>query len=498
MVGFLPHTPQEQAEMLKTIGVSKLDDLFSAIPASLQAQCSFSTIRPEALDEFSLQRQFQGFVQQNQAQHMDSFLGGGAYRRFIPPAVGAIAGRSEFYTAYTPYQPEVSQGTLQMIYEFQTMISELTGMPVTNASVYDGANAFCEAALMALRITKRPHLLVANSVNPQFLKVLTTYTQALDSTQVIRVDATVPLAPQCQAHGVEPSQVAAVMIQQPNYFGFIASVREAVQFRQDHGGLFIIATDPFALGVLQSPGEQGADIVCGDIQQFGNSVNYGGPYGGFVSARVDFVRQLPGRLVGRSLDKNGQEAYTLTMQTREQHIRRDKATSNICTNQSLNILKATAYLSLVGPQGLKQLATVSAQRAHQLAQSLCQVSGVSLLNPDSFLYEFTLVLPVPAQDLVETMMAQSALIPGLALSKYFPDQPYWLQVAVTELNEPESLNRYLAGFDQAIKHLQSGGAVPDMTSSGLLPSSVAGVGLPKGSVFSATQAPSTEGVLNHA
>ncbi|MCA9841478.1 MAG: aminomethyl-transferring glycine dehydrogenase subunit GcvPA [Cyanobacteria bacterium HKST-UBA03] len=503
MTGFLPHTPDEVEAMLDAIGVDSIDALFSAIPPQLQGLCQFDVMPASGLDELGLQQFFKQFTEANLAHHYDCFVGGGAYNRFVPPAVNHIASRSEFYTAYTPYQPEVSQGTLQMIYEFQTMVSELVGLDVTNASVYDGASAFSESAVMAVRIAKKRHtLLVSKTVNPHYRVVLDTYTGVLDHINVVPVDLTADLEAQCCAVGVPPNQVAAVLVQLPNYLGFLEDQAMVTAFCKAHGALKVAAVDPVALGVMAAPGKSeanpdGADIVCGELQQFGNYVNFGGPYGGFVSTSMAHVRQLPGRLVGCSKDRTGKRAYTLTMQTREQHIRRAKATSNICTNQSLNILKASAYLSLVGPSGLKHLALLSAQRAHRLADQLCRMTGVSLLSAAPYLNEFTLTLPVAAQAVVESMVANHGLVPGIPLSRYesyFPNQPHALVVAVTEMNTPESLDRYVYALHHALTQL---GAQPGPEPRMPAP---AASGLPK-SVMSRSvpsqHVPNHKGVVQH-
>jgi len=375
MTNFIPHTSQEREEMLRVVGADSVAGLFQMIPESLHKPIQTKHLPKKGYTELELQQHLTQVSYHNSGAFMESFQGGGAYHRFIPPAVNTIAGRSEFYTAYTPYQPEVSQGTLQMIYEFQTMMSELTGMDVTNASVYDGASALAEAALMALRATRRHVVACAKTVNPQYAAVLKTYIEALPGMSLVFFDPAHSLEKQMGDH---PKSIAAVLIQQPDYFGCLHGSKDVQAFCDKTGAMLVVSVDPTTLGVLEPPSAYGAQIVCGDIQPFGNPVNYGGPYGGFVSTTEKLLRQLPGRVVGRTIDKDSKTAYTLTLQTREQHIRREKATSNICTNQSLNVLKATVYLSLIGPQGLRHVAEVSAERAHQLADALCQQSGVSM------------------------------------------------------------------------------------------------------------------------
>ena len=456
--GFIPHTASEIDGMLSTIGVAHVDDLFEAIPDSLRASCVFSQLPEKGRNELDLQRLLNQFAQQNKAAAMDSFQGGGAYWRFIPPAVNALALRSEFYTAYTPYQPEVSQGTLQTIYEFQSMMAELTGLDVTNASVYDGATAVSESVMMAIRGGKRTVVGLSSTLNPQYIRVLETYVNALaDEALPIRLFTFNPaeaIQPQLDAASIDPKTLAALVIQQPDYFGSVHDITTITSVAKSMGALTIVSVDPVTLALLEPPGKLGADIVCGDIQPFGNSLNYGGPYGGFIATTQKWTRQLPGRLVGRSVDKEGKTAYTLTLQTREQHIRREKATSNICTNQSLNVLKACIYLALMGPQGLKQVAMLSAQRAHFLANALIQVNGVSLKSSAPFLYEFALNLPIPAQVLIDEMGERHGIIPGIRLSKYWPEDTHGLLVTVTEMNSQETLIRYIDGFTAIIQSKQ--------------------------------------------
>ncbi len=443
MFNFLPHTDADRQAMLGTLGVDSQDALFADIPAALRDNFTYSVLPSQGLSELELQQELQTLASANTATRYASFLGGGAYHRFIPMAVNSMAGRSEFYTAYTPYQPEISQGTLQVIYEFQSMICELTGMDVTNASVYDGASAVTEAAFMAIRATKRKRVLVAHSVHPEYRQVLTTYAEGLGEVILETFD---PAHAQNVLASVDPKQVACIVLQQPNYLGFLEDTTPYSQFCQEHGALLIISADPISLGVLEAPGAYGADIVTGDIQPLGNNLAFGGPYGGYIATKSKYTRQLPGRLVGRTVDKNGTPCYTLTLQTREQHIRREKATSNICTNQALNVLKSTVYLALVGPVGIRHLAALSAQRAHYLAEQLTRVEGVSLLFPDQpFLSEFAIQLPKPV-DVVLKGLEKADILGGIPLGTFYPEYPNALLVSVTEMNTPEDLERYARFF----------------------------------------------------
>lgn len=431
---FLPHTDQDRQEMLKTIGVRTQDDLFADIPAALRQNVTHRVLPENGLSEQELYLQLKDWASKNQAQDMVCFLGGGAYHRFIPPAVNTIAMRSEFYTAYTPYQPEIAQGTLQYTYEFQSMICELTGMDVANASVYDGGSAVTEAALMAIRATKRNMILIADSVNPEYRSVLKTYLSGLEDLVIAEFSPA--------TFNADPKTTACVIIQQPNYFGHLEATDPIRKFCEESGALFVVSAEPFSLALLKPPGDYGADIVVGDIQPLGNNLAYGGPYGGFMACREKYLRQLPGRLVGKSIDKNNQPCYTLTLQTREQHIKRARATSNICTNQALNVLKATIFMSLAGPVGLKHLMALSAQRAHVLAEKICALPGVSLLYDTPFVNEFVIKLPVPV-DSVLTALEKARILGGIPLSKHYPNQGNTLLVCCTEMTSPEAIERYV-------------------------------------------------------
>jgi glycine dehydrogenase subunit 1 len=442
MHNFLPHTEADRQAMLKTIGVGgDISALFSDIPALLRENIRYSALPKTGLSEAELQQELSQLAALNTGASMACFLGGGAYARYIPMAVNTIAGRSEFYTAYTPYQPEIAQGTLQVTYEFQTMICELTGMDVANASVYDGASAVTEAALMALRATKRNLILVADTVHPDYRQVLHAYTENLSGVEVIE------LSP-AQADSVlqtSASQAACVIVQVPNFFGCLEETEALKAYCEKTGALFVVSAEPVSMGLLQPPGAYGADIVTGDIQPLGNNLSYGGPYGGYIATRTQYLRQLPGRLVGKTVDKHGRPCYTLTLQTREQHIRREKATSNICTNQALNILKATVYLSLIGPVGLKALASLSAQRAHYLAKRLQELPNVRLYASQPFLFEFALQLPVPVAPLL-LFLQQRGILGGIELERFYPEARNVLLITCTEMTTPTQVEQYVSAL----------------------------------------------------
>src|SRR6202011_5551504 len=375
---YLVHSPEERAEMLAAIGVDTMDGLLVDIPSSLRIP---RLELPDGLSEFETMAQVTSLAAKNRvfADRL-TFRGGGVYRRFIPAAVAAVTGKPEFYTAYTPYQPEASQGTLQAIYEFQTLIAELTALDVANASLYDGATAVAEAAMMASVQTGRKEVLVAGYVHPEYVEVL----RAFSDGRGIKVKK-----------GSEPNaKTAAVIFQQPDFLGLLVDAPDLTRRAHDVGALAIACVDPVSLAVLAPPGEYGADIAVGEGQQLGLSPSYGGPHVGFISCRKELVRKLPGRLIGTAFDKQGRRGFNLALAAREQHIRREKATSNICTNHSLCALAASVYMTYMGPDGIRQVAEVSFQRAHSLADRLSAIPGWELAFPDRpFLNEFPMRVP---------------------------------------------------------------------------------------------------------
>lgn len=361
MKNFLVHNDEVKAEMLEEIGLNSVEDLFSDIPQ----QARMKTLDlPDEMSEMEVQIEIKSLANKNKTNYI-SFMGGGVYNKFIPAAVGQIAQRFEFLTAYTPYQAEISQGTLQIMYEFQTMISRLTGMDLSNATVYDGGTACSEAILMAKRISKKTKVLVSANLNPEYKKVIDTYTWA--NGIEIKYFKDLP---------DNTSDYACVLIQTPDYYGEIIEVKPV-------DTLLIICTDVSTLSILKPPSEYGADIVVGDIQALGIPQEFGGPHAGFIACKEKYMRQLPGRLAGKTVDADGNQAFCLTIQTREQHIKREKATSNICSNQALIGLCATLYLSLLGEKGFKQAGYLSAKQAHKLSDNLAQ-KGIKTLNKNFF------------------------------------------------------------------------------------------------------------------
>lgn len=431
---YLPHTDKEREEMLRAIGVRTFEELIEQIPASVRA----GTLNiPEGKSEPELTDYVACLAEKNKpASAQKSFLGAGSYRRFVPAALPAIVSRSEFATAYTPYQPEVSQGSLQAIYEFQTAICLITDMEVANASMYDGPTALAEAALMASRLTGRKRILASSAVNPEYRMVMQTYASSGDL-----VAETVESTGGTTDRFETGADCAAVIVQHPNYFGCLEDLQQIEASAHKQGALLIVVAEPVSLGLLAPPGQFGADIVVGDAQPCGNFLWFGGPSAGFMATRQRFVRQLPGRLAGMTVDNRGQRAFTLTLQTREQHIRRAKATSNICTNQALNALSMLVYLTLMGPAGLREVAEVSVRRAHALAEALAAIPGVKLRFAKPYFNEFVIDTPEPASQVL-AVLAQRGILGGLALARFYPDMKNSILVSVTEMNRPVELDDY--------------------------------------------------------
>jgi glycine dehydrogenase subunit 1 len=440
-VSYVPHTPEEVRAMLARIGVASLDELFEGVPASLRSRAELKL--PPALDERALLRFFSGHAAENvNVQSSASFLGGGAYHHFIPSAVDALASRGEFMTAYTPYQAEISQGTLQMIFEFQTLICQLTGLEVANASLYDGASAVAEAVLMAARVTRRSRIAVSEALHPHWREVLRTYGEGVGLELV-----TLPLEGGRTRLDSLPGDCAAVVIQSPNFFGCIEDLGAAAKVAHREGALAISATaEALSLALLKSPGELGCDIACGDAQSFGLPLSFGGPYAGFLASREKFVRQLPGRLIGESVDASGERAFVMTLTTREQHIRREKATSNICTNQGLCALRVTIWLGLLGRRGLRRLAEINVAQSAYARRALAR-AGLALPYSAPVFNEFVVEVPSLSRKL-ERCRAQG-IQAGVPIPRTRDDsrEPNGLIVCTTEMNtraQIDALARELA------------------------------------------------------
>ncbi len=432
---FIANTDAQRQEMLAAIGVEKIEDLFANIPPELR--CDGLDI-PPGLTEQEVRNRLAELAEHN-SSGLISFLGGGFYDHFIPAALNSIVSRSEFYTAYTPYQPEISQGTLQAIYEYQSAICRLTGMEAANASLYDGGTAVYEAIMMALRITGRRKVLVDDSISPIYRKMVRSYTSNL-GIDLLETESTEGLPDRNAIADQIDDDTAAVIVQNPNFFGCIDDVTDLAEMIHAKGGLLIVSCYPISLGLLKTPGEMNADIVVGEGQSLGMSVSFGGPYLGFMATRKKYLRKMPGRIAGRTVDAQGREGFVLTLQAREQHIRREKATSNICTNQGLCALTSLVYMSLLGKQGLTELSGVCAHKADYARDLLLRIPGVTMRFGGRWYFnEFVLNLPIAADKVIRGLFNRG-LAAGFPLGRYFPEMNNCLLVAVTEKRTKEEIN----------------------------------------------------------
>jgi glycine dehydrogenase subunit 1 len=444
---YLPTTPQNQRAMLDVIGARSVEELLTKIPA--KARLSRPLQIPPALAETDLVRELRALAGQNaDADGYVCFLGGGVYDHYVPSPINHLISRGEFFTAYTPYQPEASQGTLRTIYEYQTMIAELTGMDVANASIYDGASSLAEAALMAQSVTGRTEIALAGGLNPLYRRVVATY---CDGPGLRLRDVATPegVLDPAAVRKVVGGKTAALVVQSPNFYGCLEDLPAAAELAHAAGALLVVVTDPVNLGVLEAPGRQGADIVVGDGQGLGVPLSYGGPYLGVFAAKQEFVRRMPGRLVGATVDVDGRRGFALTLQTREQHIRRAKATSNICTNVALCALMATIYLAILGKRGLVKAGELSMAKAHYAAQRLAGVPGVSLRFPAPFFKEFTLRLPKSPERVV-ARLARQRILAGVPLKPFDRRLKDCLLVAVTEKRTREEIDAFAAALGEAV------------------------------------------------
>ena len=417
---YIPNTPAEQDELLAAIGLRSVDDLFADIP---DAYRNPALELPAPLSELEIQRELGEMAARNRPLSAGpSFLGAGSYHHFIPSVVKAIMTRGEFLTAYTPYQPEVSQGTLQVIFEFQTMISALYGMEVANAGMYDGATSVAEAVLMACRVTRRQQVIVADTVAPAYRQVIATYCQA----QGIAID----VVPADRAADVVTEATAGVVVQYPNFYGSLDDLAALGAAAHADGALLVVSADPLAMGMLRPPGEFGADIVTGEGQPIGIPPSFGGPYLGLFSCKQQYIRQMPSRLVGRTTDTEGRTGYVLTLQTREQHIRRERATSNICTNEALYALASSIYLAAMGRNGLRQVAELCYHKAHYAADAIGKLDGYKLPQSADFFQEFVVSCPVAPAEVNRRLMERN-ILGGLDVSDRFDNG---MLLCVTEMN----------------------------------------------------------------
>jgi glycine dehydrogenase subunit 1 len=445
---YIPHTEEDVRLMLETIGVQSIRELFSDVPDSIYLKGSLP-ISP-ALDEHALFRHMAGLAGENADMlQYTCFLGAGIYDHFVPAMVGAMISRGEFLTAYTPYQPEASQGLLQSIFEYQSMICELTGMEVCNASMYDAATALAEAALMACQTTGRSKVVVSHAVHPHYRQVLRTYLWA-NSRDLVEVPSLAGLTGMTQLHEALDEQTACVIVQYPNFFGLIEPLEAIVEAAKGTGVMSVVCADPISLGVLKPPGGYHVDIVVGEGQSLGNAMGFGGPLLGLFACKQEHVRRIPGRIVGQTNDADGRRGFVMTLRTREQDIRREKATSNICTNEALCALASTVYMASLGKHGFQQVSATCAQKAHYAAERLCELPGVSLKFPNApFFKEFVLCLPkAPAQ--VRDRLLQEKIMVGPPLGEYYSDLADCLLVCVTETRTREEIDRFVESLGKAL------------------------------------------------
>lgn len=438
---YIPNTDEDIEDMLHEIGVEKPTDLFNHIPGELIFRGSLNL--PKAVSEQEVLDRLSRLSHINaDTRSYISFLGGGAYNHFIPPVVSHMIGRSEFYTSYTPYQPELSQGTLQAIFEYQTLMCMLTGMEVSNASLYDGASAAAEAVMMAGRVTGRKKIILSMTLNPEYRDVIKTYSEAFDGEIVeLPYDENGKTDLDALGNSID-GETSCVVVQLPNFFGIIEELDKYELVIHRKGALFIVAfSEPIAFGIVKPPGDFGADIACGEGQSLGLPPGYGGPYLGIFTSRSSLVRNMPGRIVGESVDADGRRAYVLTLSAREQHIRREKATSNICTNEGLCALAATVYLSALGKQGIRKIALINHKRAEYAKRCLMELPGFYLRFNSPTFNEFVLRTELdPA--IVEKKLIKKRIIPGLPLGRYFRELRDCLLLTFTEMNTTDDIERF--------------------------------------------------------
>ncbi len=443
---YIPHTEEDIRTMLEFVGAKKIEDLFGMIPEKCKLSVPLNL--PGPLSEPDLLRHLQGLP----SVAYSSFLGAGAYHHFIPSVISALISRSEFYTAYTPYQPEISQGTLQAIFEYQTLMCQLTGMEVSNASMYDGASSLAEAVWMAERVTKRKKILLSEAVHPEYRKVIQTYVDP-DQEEIV-------LIPYKKDEGrtderklldLLDGKVSGVVIQSPNFFGVIEDLHPMADKVHEAGGLMIVGfSEAVAYGILKPPGEEGADIVAGEGQSIGIPVSYGGPYLGIFATREKFVRNMPGRVVGETVDMEGKRGFVLTLATREQHIRREKATSNICTNEGLCALMATIFLSCLGKRGLKEMALMNLSKAEYAKKMASQIRGCNLVFSSPTFNEFVLRIQGEPERVLEKLKRKN-ILGGVPLGRFYPEMNHHLLVTVTEMNTREEIDRWAEALEKALK-----------------------------------------------
>jgi len=436
---YLANTSEDQQAMLASIGVSSLDELFAGIPAELRLNRPLDI--PRALTELELTTHMQSLAAENRpAGSKVCFLGGGSYDHFIPAIVDYVGSRGEYYTSYTPYQPEASQGNLQVFFEYQTMICQLTGMDVSNASLYDGGSAATEAVLMAISSTGRQgRVVTAENVHPEYRQVLSTYLMHLGVELVTVPTPDGTLSPADLAAAVT-NDTACVLLQQPNFFGCVEQIEALAKVAHDAGALFVVSVDPISLGILKRPGDYGADIVVAEGQSLGSPMSFGGPYLGIIACREKLIRRMPGRIVGQTVDRRGKRCWVLTLQTREQHIRREKATSNICTNQGLFALRATVYLAAMGPQGMREVAELCLRKSHYAKQQLTRGGQLAAAFSQPTFKEFVVRDVSGRVDELLGEASAAGFFAGVPLGRWYPELDDCFLVTVTEKRTKEEID----------------------------------------------------------
>lgn len=442
---YLPDTKQDQAEMMAALNIASIDELFEDIPAEIRLQEELSI--PEAVSEpLLMKKMIQLSAKNKNANHFPTFLGAGTYDHYIPNVVDHMLLRSEFYTAYTPYQPEISQGELQAIFEFQTMVCELTGMDVANSSMYDGFTSLAEAASLAIASTRRSKVLVSKAVHPESRAILHTVAGG-PGYAVEEVNLVNEVTDLEQLERQIDKDTAAVIVQYPNFFGSIEDLAEVKKIAAEKGALFIVSANPLALALLQTPGHFGADIVVGDMQSLGIPMSFGGPHCGYFAVNKKYMRKIPGRIVGQTADESGKRGFVLTLQAREQHIRRDKATSNICSNQALNALASSICMSALGKQGIRRMAQLNFEKADYAAKTL-EKKGFTIINKAPFFNEFVVELPCPAKK-VNAKLIESGIIGGFDLATDYGLENQML-LAVTEQRTKEEIDKFIEVLEEVV------------------------------------------------
>lgn len=449
---YIPNTDDDRRKMLDRIGVKSFEDLLSAIPEKLRFDRPLNIPR---LSELELLKEIQEMSSRDR-EELVCFAGGGVYDHFIPAAVGSIVSRPEFMTAYTPYQPEVAQGTLQVIYEFQTHVCRLLGMDVANASMYDGASAAAEAVIISTAVTKRNKVVIAESVNPLYREVINTYLSGR-GVEVVTVPLKNGVTDLGKLEDLVDEQTACILIGQPNFFGMLEEIEPAEKIIHKVGGKLILHVDLIAQAILKTPGEYGADIAVAEGQPLGIPVSFGGPLLGVFAAKKDIVRYMPGRIAARTKDLDGKPGFVLTLQTREQHIRREKATSNICTNQALCATAASVYISLLGKTGLKNVALLSAEKAHNAAQQIFELNGFETYFSGPFVREFAVKTTIPAQDVIQALL-ERGILAGVDAGRWYKGMEHCLIIAATEKRSETEISRLVAG----LKELSTSGVLSRM------------------------------------